>query len=105
MRCPDYDDPTKITDETADEFLCEYCGMRGQTCDGKGNISQPAKIKFTGMWYWNLWWLCDEDEDDYAHNFILSHMVRQENWTRPTWRTKQSERDFPRPKKMRMAIK
>ena len=38
MRCPDYDDPTKITDETADEYLCEYCGMRGKECDGKGNM-------------------------------------------------------------------
>ena len=39
MRCPDYDDPTKITDETANEYLCEYCGMRKVSCDGKGNIS------------------------------------------------------------------
>lgn len=39
MRCPDYDNPTKITDETEDEYLCEYCGMRGVGCDGKGNIT------------------------------------------------------------------
>ena len=38
MRCPDYDDPTKIIDETAEEYLCEYCGMREKECDGKGNI-------------------------------------------------------------------
>ena len=38
IRCPDYDDPTKITDENAEEYLCEYCGMRGKACDGKGNI-------------------------------------------------------------------
>lgn len=37
-RCPDYDDPTKIIDENADEYLCEYCGMRGKECDGRGNI-------------------------------------------------------------------
>lgn len=37
MRCPDYDDPTKIIDETAEEYLCEYCGIR-RDCDGKGNI-------------------------------------------------------------------
>jgi hypothetical protein len=38
MRCEDYDDPTSITDETADEYLCEYCCNRGKHCDGKGNI-------------------------------------------------------------------
>jgi len=38
MRCADYDDSTKIIDETADEYLCEYCGMRGKECDGKGNM-------------------------------------------------------------------
>ncbi|MCF7811578.1 hypothetical protein K9N50_11385 [bacterium] len=51
MRCPDYDDPSKIIDETAEEYLCEYCGMRGNECDGKGNIrmrcpdyDDPSKI-------------------------------------------------------------
>ena len=38
MRCLDYNDPTKITDENADEYLCEYCSMRGTECDGKGNM-------------------------------------------------------------------
>lgn len=38
MRCPDYDDPTKIIDETMEEYLCEYCCMRGKECDGKGKI-------------------------------------------------------------------
>lgn len=39
MRCSDYDDPEKIIDETAEEYLCEYCSMRtfGE-CDGKGNM-------------------------------------------------------------------
>ena len=46
IRCADYDDPTKILDENADEYLCEYCGMRGE-CDGKGNIQlvDPKKLK------------------------------------------------------------
>jgi len=39
MRCPSYDDPTTVTDETAEEYLCEYCGMRGKWCDGRGNIT------------------------------------------------------------------
>ena len=39
MRCPDYDDPEKNTDETADEYLCDYCSMRGTECDGKGNMN------------------------------------------------------------------
>lgn len=39
MRCSDYDDPSKITDEKADEYLCEYCSMRASgECDGKGNM-------------------------------------------------------------------
>ena len=48
MRCPDYDDPTKITDETADEYLCEYCGMRKVSCDGKGNIDAEARGRESG---------------------------------------------------------
>lgn len=40
VRCADYDDPTKIIDESADEYLCEYCGFKQEgCCDGKGNIT------------------------------------------------------------------
>lgn len=45
VRCDDYDDPTKIIDESADEYLCEYCCMRGVACDGKGNITIEKEDK------------------------------------------------------------
>ena len=45
-------------------------------------------MKFQGMWYWQLWWLCDEDEDEYKHQFILAYMVDPKNWPRPTWRSR-----------------
>ena len=46
IRCPDYDDPTTIIDETAEEYLCEYCGMRNNgDCDGRGNMAHPSKRK------------------------------------------------------------
>ena len=44
MRCPDYDDPTKMIDETAEEYLCEYCCIRGRECDGKGNITSQSTL-------------------------------------------------------------
>lgn len=52
MRCPDYDDPTKIIDKTEEEYLCEYCCMRGKECDGRGNITTElsgSQLK-RGLW-------------------------------------------------------
>jgi len=32
------------------------------------------------MFWHQIYWLCDEDDDEYAHIWILLNLVRVENW-------------------------
>jgi len=37
-----------------------------------------------GLFWWSLWWLCDEDYDVYACWWVLLNFVRPENWAKRT---------------------
>jgi hypothetical protein len=61
-------------------------------------------LKNRGMWYAWIWWLCDEDEDFYAHNIILSHLCDPKDWPRPTWRSRTVRRKYG-PEEVKAAMK